>query len=159
MPERHPAQVPLSYSGKSTEVTCWEWSGSALDCGDSAAAWFTSYLGAPVRLVRFAPRAARSCEAAYAPEHGSRFSDGYPLLAISAASVAALNADLGRAGEPPLKMNRFRPNLVLGGTPAYAEARRGGLGPSFSMPSSLTLVSRTRPSGASSGWDSRCCGP
>lgn len=34
-------------------VSVWEWSGSALDEGDEAAHWFTSYLGKTCRLVRF----------------------------------------------------------------------------------------------------------
>lgn len=33
-------------------VTVWEWSGVAADEGDEAAAWFSAYLGKPVRLVR-----------------------------------------------------------------------------------------------------------
>jgi hypothetical protein len=32
----------------------WEWSGVAADEGDEAAAWFSKYLGQPVRLVRYA---------------------------------------------------------------------------------------------------------
>lgn len=32
----------------------WEWSGTAVDEGDEAAAWFSKYLDTPVRLVRWA---------------------------------------------------------------------------------------------------------
>lgn len=31
----------------------WEWSGTAVDEGDEAAAWFSKYLDTPVRLVRW----------------------------------------------------------------------------------------------------------
>lgn len=34
-------------------VTVWEWSGTAVDEGDEAAAWFSKYLDTPVRLVRW----------------------------------------------------------------------------------------------------------
>lgn len=47
----------------------------------------------------------------------NRFTDGFPLLALSNASLADLNARLAR----PLPMNRFRPNLVLDGLEPYAE--------------------------------------
>jgi len=34
-------------------VTVWEWTGTAADEGDEAAAWFSKYLEVPVRLVRW----------------------------------------------------------------------------------------------------------
>ncbi len=43
--------------------------------------------------------------------------DGFPFLLISEASLADLNARL----EQPLPMNRFRPNLVIGGCEPFAE--------------------------------------
>jgi hypothetical protein len=49
------------------------------------------------------------------------FADAYPLLAISEASLADLNDRLLAGGEAPVPMDRFRPNLVLGDCPAYAE--------------------------------------
>jgi uncharacterized protein YcbX len=45
------------------------------------------------------------------------FADGYPLLVISEASLADLNARL----PAPLEMRRFRPNLVLADCAAFAE--------------------------------------
>lgn len=38
---------------KADGVSVWEWSGSALDEGDEAAQWFSTYLGKPSRLVCF----------------------------------------------------------------------------------------------------------
>ena len=45
------------------------------------------------------------------------FADGYPLLMISEASLEDLNSRL----EAPLPMDRFRPNIVISGTAAFAE--------------------------------------
>nr|WP_276515345.1 MOSC domain-containing protein [Actinomadura coerulea] len=45
------------------------------------------------------------------------FADGYPLLVISAESLAGLNARL----DEPLPMNRFRPTLVVEGLGPHGE--------------------------------------
>lgn len=55
-PGMEPLYVPLvpQYPLKKVEnITCWEWSGTALSEGDEAAQWFTKYLGKPSSLVRF----------------------------------------------------------------------------------------------------------
>ena len=55
---------------------------------------------------------------------GQSFADGYPLLAATVASLDALNSLIAQgehAGEGPLPMNRFRPNLVVAGTAPWAE--------------------------------------
>jgi len=49
------------------------------------------------------------------------FSDSYPFLAISQGSLDDLNIKLLAAGRDALPMNRFRPNIVIGDAPAYAE--------------------------------------
>ncbi|RAY13563.1 MOSC domain-containing protein [Actinomadura craniellae] len=83
-----------------------------VDQGDAAAGWFEAVLGVGCRLVRFTghrPTRRGGGEVAFA--------DGYPLLVISAESLADLNARL----DAPLPMNRFRPNLVVAGLGAYGE--------------------------------------
>ena len=49
----------------------------------------------------------------------TEFSDGYPILVISRASLAELNSRLPKA----LPMERFRPNVVIDGVDAYDEDR------------------------------------
>lgn len=105
------------------QVRLWDDALQVFDCGAAAAAWFTAFLGAPCKLVRFDPRVERLSNrqwtgGAAAP---NRFSDGYPLLAISLASLADLNARLAAIGRPALPMNRFRPNLVIDGVDAFEE--------------------------------------
>ncbi|WP_242910997.1 MOSC domain-containing protein [Actinomadura terrae] len=83
-----------------------------VDQGDDAAAWFSSLLGRDCRLVRFTGERKTS-------RGGGElmFADAYPLLLISAESLAELN---GRLDEP-LPMNRFRPSLVVEGLGAFGE--------------------------------------
>jgi uncharacterized protein YcbX len=52
------------------------------------------------------------------------FADGYPLLLVAASSLESLNSLIAQgphAAEGPLPMNRFRPNVVVSGTDAWAE--------------------------------------
>ena len=74
-----------------------------------------------MRLVRFDPGAPRVCSPEWTPgAHAvTEFSDGFPILVISRASLADLNARLPQA----LPMERFRPNVVIDGVKAYDEDR------------------------------------
>ncbi|MEV4233057.1 MOSC N-terminal beta barrel domain-containing protein [Streptomyces bobili] len=93
---------------------------------DAAHTWCSTYLGADVRLLHMDdPASRRPVDPDYGrPGETVTFADGYPLLVTSAASLDALNSLIARGGhaaEGPLPMNRFRPNLVVGGTQAWAE--------------------------------------
>ncbi|GAB2728989.1 MOSC domain-containing protein [Streptomyces bullii] len=93
---------------------------------EAAHAWCSAHLGADVRLVHMDdPAVRRPVDPQYAlPGETVSFADGFPLLLTSAASLDALNsliAEGDQAQEGPLPMNRFRPNLVVAGTDAWAE--------------------------------------
>ena len=79
----------------------------------------SNWIGRAVELVHFDAHSQRQLDQKYAlPSDQTAFSDGYPVLLISQASLDALNAKLGQ----PITMRRFRPNLVIGGTlEAHAE--------------------------------------
>jgi uncharacterized protein len=115
--------VPLDVDGATRPVTVWRDSFPAIDQGDEAAAWLSSALQRPLRLVRFDPAVHRHCNVTYVGASGAHtaFADAYPLLILSQASLADLNSRLSQ----PLPMNRFRPNVVLSGINAYDEDHIG----------------------------------
>jgi len=117
--------VPLDWSDDVRQVTVWGDRCPAFDQGELAARWLTGFLGRPLRLVRFDPAHRRLSNSTWTGgvEAPNRFSDGYPLLAISRASLDDLNARLS----VPLPVDRFRPNLVLDGLAPYGEDEIGDL--------------------------------
>lgn len=104
--------------GPRRPVEVWRHRGEGLDQGEAAARWLSELLGRPLRLVRTPPEHARRVNPERAPEPAwTSFSDGYPFLVLSEASLAALNRRL----PAPLPMDRFRPNLVVRGSAPHAE--------------------------------------
>ncbi|MFZ6692788.1 MOSC domain-containing protein [Undibacterium sp. SXout20W] len=104
-------------------VVIWDFALNADDAGDVAAAWFSQVLGTACRLVRFSAHVQRFANtewtgATLAP---TRFSDGYPLLLISEASLEDLNQKAVNQGRSAVPMNRFRPNIVIDGIDAFEE--------------------------------------
>jgi uncharacterized protein YcbX len=97
----------------------WDDSGRALR-HPQGSAWFSDFLGDEVSLLYMPDDELRAVSPSRAqPGDIVSFADGYPLLVISEASLADLNARL----PAPLEMRRFRPNLVLSGCEPYAEDR------------------------------------
>jgi hypothetical protein len=81
-------------------------------------AWFSELLGSRVRLVHLESSQLRQVNPERAqPGDLVGLADGYPLLWANQASLDDLNERL----EAPLPMNRFRPNVVTSGLPAYRE--------------------------------------
>ena len=104
--------------GPTRHVRVWRDWCEAVDQGDTAAQFFSDWLGESVRLVKMADSFERRVDPRYAKTPArTGFSDGYPLLLVSEASLDDLNARL----DTPLPMNRFRPNLVVTGCDRYAE--------------------------------------
>jgi uncharacterized protein YcbX len=106
-----------------TRVRVWNDVVKAYDMGALAAQWFSDFLGKKLRLVRFDPEETRVSDAAWAGdiEAENAFADGFPLLVANAASLDELNGRLAAKGLAPVTMQRFRPNLVLGGLQAFDE--------------------------------------
>ncbi|WP_233830073.1 MOSC domain-containing protein [Paraburkholderia sp. ZP32-5] len=106
------------------ETKVWRDAAYGLDTGDEAAAWFTEFLGLPARLLRFNPARERIVDPGYTASTGGAttfFADGFPLLVIGQASLDDLNARLNGKGAPSIRIDRFRPNIVLSGLDAYEE--------------------------------------
>ena len=102
--------------------------------GDVAAQWFTDFLATnlpagqaamQLRLVRFDPEHKRASNKKWTKdiEALNQFSDGYPVLVASEASVQELNGKLRAAGHEAITIERFRPNIVLAGVDAHDEDR------------------------------------
>jgi len=100
------------------DVTVWEDQCQAWDAGEAAANWLSERLATHCRLVYFPQHEVRQVDLKYA-QLGDKtaFSDGFPLLLISQASLDDLNSRL----ESPVSMARFRPNLVVDGCEPFAE--------------------------------------
>jgi uncharacterized protein YcbX len=98
-------------------VRVWNDEVAAYDMGDLAAQWFSDFLGQRVRLARFDPEATRLSSRHWTGDIEARnaFSDGFPILVASSASLNELNRRLVAAGHGAVAMNRFRPNLVIEG--------------------------------------------
>jgi uncharacterized protein len=116
--------VQLDTVEEPVRVTVWRDDVAAYDMGDVAAQWFSDFLGAKLRLVRFDPEHQRlsSKEWTQGVAAPNQFSDGYAVLVVSQPALDALNNRLHERGEPPVGMERFRPNVVIDSAPAPAEA-------------------------------------
>ena len=106
----------------SRSVIVWRDACEAWDEGDRAAAWFTSFLGSPVRLVRMQDSFVRPANPKWVSFSARvSFADAFPLLLANEASLDDLNQRLVGRGAAPVTMDRFRPNVVVRGAPAWAE--------------------------------------
>ncbi len=112
-------EVDAAFVREPVEVVCWGDRCAAFDAGLPAARWLETFLGAPYRLVRFDPRHLRASSAEWTQgiQAPNQFTDGFPFLVISQASLDDLNGRLAS----PLPMNRFRPNIVIDGVDAFGE--------------------------------------
>lgn len=122
-----PALQVAGIGGERRATFCWDDRCAGFDEGGEARAWFSELLGRPVRLLRFdatAPReASRNWVGADAGRPGAltRFSDGFPLMVVSSASLVVLNGRLAQAGLPAATMQHLRPNIVIDGLDAFGE--------------------------------------
>jgi uncharacterized protein YcbX len=103
---------------ETTMVTVWSDRCRAQYVSTAADAWFSGQLGISCRLVYMPDTTHRQVDSRYAQNKEiTSFSDGYPLLLISQASLDDLNNRL----PAPLPMDRFRPNIVFNGGVPFQE--------------------------------------
>ena len=113
--------IKIFNTGASENVVVWKDKCLAIDHGKEAAEWISSFLGVSCKLVMMEKLFLRKLDPdfAFSENNQTGFADGYPFLLISQESLNDLNSKL----ESPLLMNRFRPNIVIEGSTAYAEDR------------------------------------
>lgn len=118
-PSGESLSLPLSHEGERAAVQVWNSHCVAFDAGREAAEFISGWLGGPLRLVRFDTRQLRLSNKDWTAgrDVSTLFSDGYPLLVLSRASIDDLSARVGQA----LPVQRFRPNVLLEAVPAYGE--------------------------------------
>ncbi|MDH5612536.1 MAG: MOSC domain-containing protein [Gammaproteobacteria bacterium] len=99
-------------------VRVWNDHCRAHDAGDEIAKWLSQFLNLECRLVYFPDNEIRIVDQDYAqPNDHTAFSDGFPILLISQASLNDLNSRM----REDIPMTRFRPNIVVSGCEPFAE--------------------------------------
>ncbi len=118
-PQVEPLLLPLTAANDLTQsVVIWKDSVRAVYGGEAAQRWISAYLGIAARFVYLPDSELRVADQAFAqPGDVVSFADGFPLLLISEASLQNFNSHL----DQPIAMQRFRPNIVVAGSSAYAE--------------------------------------
>ena len=111
--------VPATTSTSETmPVRIWKDDLVVQKVGIESDLWLSEALGIDCHLVYINDETMRQCDLNYAKK-GDRtgFSDGFPMLLISEASLNDLNSRL----DTPVEMRRFRPNIVVSGCDSFAE--------------------------------------
>lgn len=111
--------IPFApYNNHSVTVHIWHSSCEAMLVSAEADEWFSKKLNLPCRLVYMNDDTKIIIDERYNINNSiTSFSDGYPILMISEASLDDLNSKITE----PIPINRFRPNLVFTGGHAFAE--------------------------------------
>lgn len=112
-----PLTLPVNATGGRSRVRIHDTGALATDVSPAADAWLSAALGGEYRLVFMRKEDARTTDPAYAEGHRVSFTDGYPVLLVSQASVEELARRTGRA----IPVERFRPNIVVTGAYPHDE--------------------------------------
>lgn len=117
-------QINTINNVQAIQVNVWGDSCNVLDCGDEAAIWLSNFLDKKCRLTYFPNDEVRQVDLDYAQQGDkTAFSDGFPFLLLSEASLNDLNRRIKQVdfNQPAIEMRRFRPNIVVSGCEAFAE--------------------------------------
>jgi len=119
VPSQDDLVLPLqSDEGDDLNVEIWNDRCVAKTTNDKADDWLSRFLDCECRLVYHPEHRVRKVDPKYADDSDqTAFSDGFPFLIVSDASLQALN----QAMNLDLTMIRFRPNLVATNCESYAE--------------------------------------
>lgn len=110
--------VPFQIEGEAIKVQVWESECLAISHSRIINGWFSEILKFDCKLVFMPDESERKVNPKFNINSDIvSFADGYPILVIGKSSLEDLNDKL----ESRIPMNRFRPNLVVSGSTAYAE--------------------------------------
>jgi len=102
----------------SIHINIWGEDCAAETISQQANQWFSDFLDQPCQLVYQAKNSIRQVDQNFSsPDDRAAFSDGFPFLITSEASLALLNKQMGLN----LSMERFRPNIVISDCTSYEE--------------------------------------
>lgn len=111
--------VPFNHTREETiTVSIWDDTVEAFHLNEELDEWFSAFLQFPCRLIYLPEDGTRAVDTRYA-ENGEQvsFADAFPYLLIGQASLDDLNTRLTEA----VPMDRFRPSIVVAGSPAFDE--------------------------------------
>lgn len=121
IPDQSEISISLAHSvSPEIQATIWRDTCRVVEVSVEASQALSQFLGVDCRLVRMAENKSRFVDQQYTLSQEARevsFADGFPFLLTTQESLDDLNNRL----ESPIKMNRFRPNIVIQGTSALAE--------------------------------------
>ncbi|MCF6359968.1 MAG: MOSC domain-containing protein [Cyclobacteriaceae bacterium] len=116
--------IPFTPVGERRKVIIWDDEVEGREVSAHTSSWFSKHLGKEVYLVSMNEETNRLIDVRYASNSETvSFADGYPLLLANTASMVNLNDRL----EEAVKMNRFRPNIVVEGQQPFEEDNWGQL--------------------------------
>jgi uncharacterized protein len=110
--------VPFEVEGERLKVQIWNSNCEAILSDLHINQWFSEVLQTTCNLVYMPDDSRREINPRFVVNHDIvSFADGYPILIIGEKSLNDLNSRL----EIPIPMNRFRPNIVVSDSEAFAE--------------------------------------
>ena len=117
-PGMEPCSIPLQPHCSSPLTVRWHQGiCEALPVSDQADAWFQDFLHVQCRLVFLPEDAQHPVEPGYEIDHDLAAFTSFHYHLLGEGSLQDLNQRL----EAPVPLERFRPNFVIAGTPAFAE--------------------------------------
>jgi uncharacterized protein YcbX len=118
-PEAGSVEFPAEPPATGTlAAVVWDDTVAVSNVSRQADQFFSDALGESIHLVGMPAASHRQVDPVYAKEGDAvSFADGYPVLVLGSASIDELNS---RTTEP-VPINRFRANVIVGGSQAWEE--------------------------------------